>query len=88
MAYSTSTFRSTKRFRPSANFKRSGAVHASPQQDDLRLSYPPPGQGIGNGARTRDRRIPEDIRADSLEPLCHRRPVVLKLASIATFQPV
>ncbi|GFO26454.1 hypothetical protein PoB_005295900 [Plakobranchus ocellatus] len=28
----------------------------SPQQVDLRLSCPPPGQGAGGGARTRDRR--------------------------------
>ncbi|GFN98701.1 hypothetical protein PoB_002520700 [Plakobranchus ocellatus] len=39
---------------------------ASQQQDDLRLSGPPSGQGAGGGARTRDRRIPADIRADSL----------------------
>ncbi|GFO49094.1 hypothetical protein PoB_007559900 [Plakobranchus ocellatus] len=39
---------------------------ASPQQGDLRLSGPPSGQGAGGGARTRDRRIPADLRADSL----------------------
>ncbi|GFN86699.1 hypothetical protein PoB_001320500 [Plakobranchus ocellatus] len=39
---------------------------ASPQQGDLRLSGPPSGQGAGSGVRTRDRRIPADIRADSL----------------------
>ncbi|GFN78490.1 hypothetical protein PoB_000499600 [Plakobranchus ocellatus] len=38
---------------------------ASPQ-GDLRLSGPPSGQGACGGARTRDRRIPTDIRADSL----------------------
>ncbi|GFN98785.1 hypothetical protein PoB_002529100 [Plakobranchus ocellatus] len=38
----------------------------SPQQGDLRLSGPPSGQGAGSGARTRDRRIPADLRADSL----------------------
>ncbi|GFO11915.1 hypothetical protein PoB_003842000 [Plakobranchus ocellatus] len=38
---------------------------ASPQQGDLRLSGPPPGQGAGSGARTRDRRVPADLRADS-----------------------
>ncbi|GFO39694.1 hypothetical protein PoB_006619900 [Plakobranchus ocellatus] len=37
----------------------------SPQQCDLRLSGPPPGQSAGSGARTRDRRVPADIRADS-----------------------
>ncbi|GFO16717.1 hypothetical protein PoB_004322200 [Plakobranchus ocellatus] len=39
---------------------------ASPQQGDLRLSDPPSGQGAGGGARTRDRRVPVDLRADSL----------------------
>ncbi|GFO45857.1 hypothetical protein PoB_007236200 [Plakobranchus ocellatus] len=38
----------------------------SPQQGDLRLSGPPSGQGAGAGARTRDRRVPADLRADSL----------------------
>ncbi|GFO12036.1 hypothetical protein PoB_003854100 [Plakobranchus ocellatus] len=36
-----------------------------PQQGDLRLSGPPSGQGAGSGARTRDRRVPADLRADS-----------------------
>ncbi|GFO15554.1 hypothetical protein PoB_004205900 [Plakobranchus ocellatus] len=39
---------------------------ASPQQGDLRLSGPPSGQDAGGGARTRDRRVPADLRADSL----------------------
>ncbi|GFO36008.1 hypothetical protein PoB_006251300 [Plakobranchus ocellatus] len=38
---------------------------ASPQQGDLRLSGPPSGQGAGSGARTRDRRVPAYLRADS-----------------------
>ncbi|GFN75958.1 hypothetical protein PoB_000246400 [Plakobranchus ocellatus] len=38
---------------------------ASPQQGDLRLSGPPSGQGAGGGARTRDRRVNADLRADS-----------------------
>ncbi|GFN83716.1 hypothetical protein PoB_001022200 [Plakobranchus ocellatus] len=38
---------------------------ASPQQGDLRLSGPPSGQGVGSGARTRDRMVPADLRADS-----------------------
>ncbi|GFO43926.1 hypothetical protein PoB_007043100 [Plakobranchus ocellatus] len=38
----------------------------SPQQGYLRLSGPPSGQGAGGGARTRDRRVPADLRADSL----------------------
>ncbi|GFN75126.1 hypothetical protein PoB_000163200 [Plakobranchus ocellatus] len=39
---------------------------ASPQQSDLRLSGPPSNQGTGGGAQTRDRRVPIDLRADSL----------------------
>ncbi|GFO44414.1 hypothetical protein PoB_007091900 [Plakobranchus ocellatus] len=39
---------------------------ASPQQNDIRLSSPPSGQGAGGGARTSDRRVPADLRADSL----------------------
>ncbi|GFN95787.1 hypothetical protein PoB_002229300 [Plakobranchus ocellatus] len=39
---------------------------ASPQQGGLRLSGPPSGQGAGEGARTHDRRVPADLRADSL----------------------
>ncbi|GFN80217.1 multiple epidermal growth factor-like domains 10 [Plakobranchus ocellatus] len=38
----------------------------SPQQGDLRLSGPPSGQDAGGGARTRDRRVPADLRAESL----------------------
>ncbi|GFO29782.1 hypothetical protein PoB_005628700 [Plakobranchus ocellatus] len=37
-----------------------------PQQGDLKLSGPPSGQGAGGGARTRDRKVPADLRADSL----------------------
>ncbi|GFN76832.1 hypothetical protein PoB_000333800 [Plakobranchus ocellatus] len=42
------------------------SMQASPQQGDLRLSGPPSGQGAGGGARTRDRMVPADLRADSL----------------------
>ncbi|GFO34197.1 U3 small nucleolar RNA-associated protein 15-like protein, partial [Plakobranchus ocellatus] len=35
-----------------------------PQQGDLRLSGPPSGQGAGSGTRTRDRRVPADLRAE------------------------
>ncbi|GFO11754.1 hypothetical protein PoB_003825900 [Plakobranchus ocellatus] len=38
----------------------------SPRQGDLRFSDPPSGQGAGGGAPTRDRRVPADLRADSL----------------------
>ncbi|GFO37739.1 hypothetical protein PoB_006424400 [Plakobranchus ocellatus] len=41
-------------------------TYSSPQQGDLWLSSPPSGQGVGGGARTRDRRIPADVKADSL----------------------
>ncbi|GFN93117.1 neuropeptides capa receptor [Plakobranchus ocellatus] len=36
---------------------------ANPQQGDLRLSGPPSGQGTGGGARTRDRRVPANLRS-------------------------
>ncbi|GFO19277.1 hypothetical protein PoB_004578200 [Plakobranchus ocellatus] len=39
---------------------------ASPQQCDLKLLGPPSGQGAGGKTRTRDRRVPADLRADSL----------------------
>ncbi|GFO37624.1 hypothetical protein PoB_006412900 [Plakobranchus ocellatus] len=39
---------------------------ASPQQGDLRLSGPPPGQDADGKSRSCDRRIPVDLRADSL----------------------
>ncbi|GFO39400.1 hypothetical protein PoB_006590500 [Plakobranchus ocellatus] len=38
---------------------------ASPQQGDLRLLGPPPGRDADGGARTRDRWLPADFRADS-----------------------
>ncbi|GFN92280.1 short transient receptor potential channel 6 [Plakobranchus ocellatus] len=41
-------------------------IVAIPQQDDLRLSGLTSGQSAGGGARTRDRRVPADLRADSL----------------------
>ncbi|GFN75185.1 ATP-dependent DNA helicase q4 [Plakobranchus ocellatus] len=47
----------------------------SPQQGDLRLSGPPSGHGAGGGARTRDRRIAADIRADSLASVPPTPPV-------------
>ncbi|GFO06037.1 hypothetical protein PoB_003254200 [Plakobranchus ocellatus] len=38
----------------------------SPQKGNLRLLGPPSGQGAGSGARIRGRRVPVDLRADSL----------------------
>ncbi|GFN76399.1 hypothetical protein PoB_000290500 [Plakobranchus ocellatus] len=49
----------------SKNWQLSFLYIASPQQGDLRLSGPPSGQGAGSGARTRDRKVPADLRADS-----------------------
>ncbi|GFO19650.1 hypothetical protein PoB_004615500 [Plakobranchus ocellatus] len=48
---------------------------ASPQQGDLRLSGPPSGQGAGSGARTRDRRVPADLRADSQATVLPTPPI-------------
>ncbi|GFN94927.1 hypothetical protein PoB_002143300 [Plakobranchus ocellatus] len=48
---------------------------ASPHQVDLRLLGPPSGQGAGNVARTRDRRIPADLRADSLTTVPPTSPI-------------
>ncbi|GFN95841.1 hypothetical protein PoB_002234700 [Plakobranchus ocellatus] len=36
-----------------------------PQQGDLRLLGPLSGRGTDGGARTRDRKVPADLRADS-----------------------
>ncbi|GFN74695.1 hypothetical protein PoB_000120100 [Plakobranchus ocellatus] len=46
--------------------KQEDQKQTSPQQGNLRLSGPPSGQDAGGGARTRDRRVPADLRADSL----------------------
>ncbi|GFN98768.1 melatonin-related receptor [Plakobranchus ocellatus] len=42
--------------------KRYNCIFSSPQQGDLRLS----GHDAGGGARTRDRRLPIDLRGDTL----------------------
>ncbi|GFO03407.1 hypothetical protein PoB_002991200 [Plakobranchus ocellatus] len=39
--------------------------NASPQQGDLSVLGPPSGQGAVGWARTHDRRVPADRRADS-----------------------
>ncbi|GFN80613.1 hypothetical protein PoB_000711900 [Plakobranchus ocellatus] len=41
-------------------------TRASPQLGDIRLLGAPSGQDAGGGARTRDRRVPTDHRADTL----------------------
>ncbi|GFO34349.1 hypothetical protein PoB_006085400 [Plakobranchus ocellatus] len=45
---------------------RSLKTRRNPQQGNLRLLGPPSGQGAGDGARTSDRRVSADPRADSL----------------------
>ncbi|GFO46047.1 hypothetical protein PoB_007255200 [Plakobranchus ocellatus] len=52
--------------------------NSCPQHGDLRLSDPPSGQGAGSGARTRDRRVPTDLR---------RVPADLRADSQATVLP-
>ncbi|GFO03392.1 hypothetical protein PoB_002989700 [Plakobranchus ocellatus] len=48
-------------------YSRVGCMYiACPQHGDLRLSDPPLGQDISGGARTRNRRVPAELRADSL----------------------
>ncbi|GFO37740.1 hypothetical protein PoB_006424500 [Plakobranchus ocellatus] len=49
----------------SPNLGENLSKRASPQQGDLRLLGPPSGQGAGSAARTRDRKVPADLRADS-----------------------
>ncbi|GFN75712.1 hypothetical protein PoB_000221800 [Plakobranchus ocellatus] len=49
-----------------ARDKKPKEWRTSPQHGDLRFLGPPTGQGAGSGARTRDRRIPADLRAESL----------------------
>ncbi|GFN91981.1 hypothetical protein PoB_001848700 [Plakobranchus ocellatus] len=50
----------------SLKLSQDGIAGASPHQGDLRLSGPPSGPGADEEARTLDRRVPADIRADSL----------------------
>ncbi|GFO29919.1 hypothetical protein PoB_005642400 [Plakobranchus ocellatus] len=45
------------------------------EQRDLRLSGPPSGQGVGGGARTHDRRVLANLRADSLSNVPSNAPV-------------
>ncbi|GFO28598.1 hypothetical protein PoB_005510300 [Plakobranchus ocellatus] len=50
----------------------------SSQKGDLGLSDPSSGQGADGGARTRDRRFPVDLRADSLATVQPTSHLVLK----------
>ncbi|GFN91478.1 hypothetical protein PoB_001798400 [Plakobranchus ocellatus] len=40
-------------------------AQSSPQQGDLKLLGPPSDRGADGGARTRDRRVPADLRVGS-----------------------
>ncbi|GFN78078.1 hypothetical protein PoB_000458400 [Plakobranchus ocellatus] len=60
---------------------------ASPQQGDFRLSGPPSGQGAGGGARTRDRRVPADLRADSLATVPPTPPMDMWMLIMYYFKP-
>ncbi|GFO31256.1 hypothetical protein PoB_005776100 [Plakobranchus ocellatus] len=64
-AKSVSTLSGRCFFRQDHSFAFSAPSAGGRQQGDLRLSGPPSGQGAGSGARTRDRRVPADLRADS-----------------------
>ncbi|GFO47059.1 hypothetical protein PoB_007356400 [Plakobranchus ocellatus] len=47
-----------------AHYEEDGFSYtASPEEGNLRLPGPPSDQGAGVGARTRDRRVPADLRA-------------------------
>ncbi|GFN99609.1 hypothetical protein PoB_002611500 [Plakobranchus ocellatus] len=48
------------------------------QQGDLRLLGLLSGQGVRSGARTRDRRVPADLRADSLTTVSPTPPNVVR----------
>ncbi|GFO01652.1 hypothetical protein PoB_002815700 [Plakobranchus ocellatus] len=54
-------------------FKTRCPIFKNPQQGNLRLSGLLSGQGVGGGARTRDRRVPADLRADSLATVPPKR---------------
>ncbi|GFN78825.1 hypothetical protein PoB_000533100 [Plakobranchus ocellatus] len=57
---------------------------ASSQQGDLRLSAPPSGQDAGGGARTRDRRVPADLRADTLATVPPTPPQTCSLLTLSS----
>ncbi|GFO34347.1 hypothetical protein PoB_006085200 [Plakobranchus ocellatus] len=56
--------------------KKEEEEYASPQKSNLRLPGPPSGQGAGGEARTRERRILADIRADSLAIVPPTTPII------------
>ncbi|GFO38395.1 hypothetical protein PoB_006490000 [Plakobranchus ocellatus] len=65
------------------NVLNKSCVQASPQQGDLRLSGLPSGQDAGGGARTRDKRVPADLRADSLATVPPTPPFECRLMSLS-----
>ncbi|GFN85174.1 hypothetical protein PoB_001168000 [Plakobranchus ocellatus] len=54
----------------------------SPQKGDLRLLGPPSGQGAGSGAQIRGKRVPVDLRADSLTTVPQTPPTVTALVIV------
>ncbi|GFO11209.1 hypothetical protein PoB_003771400 [Plakobranchus ocellatus] len=48
---------------------------ACPQHRDLRLKGPPSGQGASGGARTPNKRVSTDLRADSLSTALPTPPI-------------
>ncbi|GFO37549.1 hypothetical protein PoB_006405400 [Plakobranchus ocellatus] len=61
---------------------------ASPQQGDLRLSDPSLGQGAGGKARALDRKIPADLRPDSLVTVPPMPPQEEKAEVVWTHQQI
>ncbi|GFO23950.1 hypothetical protein PoB_005045500 [Plakobranchus ocellatus] len=82
LMHSAYTFASQTRLNPTfrnlasrINAKTGLLCIASPHQSDLGFSGQPSSQGADGGARTRDRRVTADLKADSLptvlpRPLC------------------
>ncbi|GFO18420.1 hypothetical protein PoB_004492500 [Plakobranchus ocellatus] len=58
------------------------------QQGDLRLKGPPSGRGADGGARARDRRVPADLRADSLTTEPPTPPAVPGLCAYIAYRKV
>ncbi|GFN93688.1 hypothetical protein PoB_002019400 [Plakobranchus ocellatus] len=50
-------------------------VNSQSTTGDLRLSGPPSGRSAGGGARTRDRRVPADLKSDSLATVPPMSPI-------------